>query len=454
MTGPDIPGYQPHPGVLDSEAAVAGACTISARHADAAAEILDENDFYDLGHAAVFTAACELSGRGAHVDATSIRNALIRNDTLRSLGGDGSRLLDLIHHAAPAIDGLRWHADVIRADAIRRRAHAACVRGVQITSQATFELEHIDIVLDELGRAAPTGEADRALWVDDDHEDFLDDLDKPTRETVFPTPWPDLDQHVKLKTGQVAVVAARPGGGKSLFGTQLAAQTAVRDRVPTLVMSMEMRRFEVLRRIYAAEAKVNLGSLNNHTLTDDDHTRIAETANRMRNAPLVIDDSSHTSLAHLRARLRWMARTAPAKLVIVDYLQLMISSRKAENRALEVAELTRGLKLLANELDVCVIALAQLNRGPEQRAGRKPTTADLRESGSIENDADTVLFTNMEPDLPNGGKRLGEIDIIIAKNRNGPHGIEIPLAFQGHYARFRPLAKPPWTPHDAARGAS
>lgn len=450
MTGPDIPGYQPHPGVLDSEAAVAGACMITARHADAAAEILTEDDFYDMGCAAVFAAACELSGAGGWTNAASVRNMLIHNGNIRMLGENGSRLLDLMHAAAPAVGAVSWHADVVRADAIRRRAHAACIRGVQITSQATFEVEHIDLVLDELGRAAPAGEAERALWVDDDHEDFLDDLDKPTRETLIPTPWPDLDQHVKLKTGQVVVVGARPGGGKSLFGTQVAATAALKNRIPTLIMSMEMRRFEVLRRIYAAESKVNLSSLNNHNLTDDDHARIAETANLMRNAPLVIDDSSHTSLAHLRSRLRWMARKAPAKLVVVDYVQLMISSRKAENRVQEVTELTRGLKLMANELDVCVIALAQLNRGSEQRAGRKPSLGDLRESGSIENDADTVLFMSPEPG-DGEDKRLGEIDIIIAKNRNGPFGIDIPLAFQGHYARFRPLA---WTPSTVLRGAA
>ena len=444
----DWTGNQPLPGVLDSEAKVAGACMISVRHADAAAEIITEDDLYDFGHAAVFAAAAELSGRGAPVDETSVRNLLIRNGNIGTLGENGHRLLHLIDVAAAAIENVRYHAEIIKLDAIRRRAYAGCLRGLQITSQLTFEPDHIGMILDELSGAAGDIAPDQALWVADDNEGFLDDLDKPTRETVIPTPWSDLDEHVKLKTGQVAVIGARPGGGKSLFGTQVAAEAAIKHRIPTLIMSMEMRRFEVLRRIYAAEARVNLGRLNNHDLTDDDHARIAQATDRIRTAPLVIDDSSHTSLAHLRSRLRWMARRAPARLVVVDYLQLMISSRKVENRALEVAELTRGLKLLANELDVCVIALAQLNRGPEQRANRKPTTSDLRESGSIENDADTVLFMHMEPEESSGAKRLGEIDIVIAKNRNGPHGIDVPLAFQGHYARFRPMARQPWTPHD------
>lgn len=446
---PDIPGYHPFPGVLDAEAAVAGACTISARHADAAAEILTEEDFYNPGCAAVFAAACELSGRGAPVDAVAIRNTLTRNGTILALGADGHRLFDLIHAAVHPLETVRHHAEIIRADAERRHMHMALARGLQMASHPTFEREHIGLILDEVNKAAPDGRDDRPLWVRDGLEDFLDSLDAPVTDTVLPTPWSDLDQHVKLRTGQLVVAGARPGGGKSLFGMQVAAKCAIGKGIPALMLSMEMRRAEVLRRLYAAEATVNLNDLNNHTLSDSDHARLAEATNRIRSAPLVIDDSPHASLGHLRSRLRWMTRTAPVKLVVVDYLQLMISSRKAENRALEVAELTRGLKLLAMELDVCVIALAQLNRGPENRAGRKPTLADLRESGSIENDADTVLFMNPEPE-EDGIKRLGDIDIVIAKQRSGPHGIDVRLAFEGKYARFCLQ----WTPHGALRGAA
>lgn len=447
----ELHGHQPHPGVLDSEAAVAGACMISARHVDAAAEILTEDDFYNLGHATVFAAACELSGGGGWVNEASVRNTLIRNGNIRMLGENGSRLLDLIHAATPATDGVRYHAEIIKADAIRRRAHAACLRGMQITSEPTFEAEHIGLILDELGNATPENTTDRPLWVTDGLEEFLDSLDTPVAETVLPTPWPDLDEHVKLRTGQVIVVGARPGNGKSLFGMQVAAKCAIEAKIPALMLSMEMRRGEVMRRLFAAEAKVNLTRLNNHDLTDDDHGRLTQATGRIRNAPLVIDDTSYTTLAHLRSRLRWMARTAPVRLVVVDYVQLMLagSSQRAENRALEVAQLTRGLKVLAMELDLCVIALAQLNRGPEQRAGRRPTLGDLRESGSLENDADTVLLMHLEPG-EDSSKRLGEIDIIIAKNRNGPRDIDVPLAFQGHYARFRSMAKP-WTPHDALK---
>lgn len=445
----DLPGYQPHPGVLDSEAAVAAACMTGARYVDAAAEIVCEDDFHNLGHASVFAAAAEISGRGGHVDAASVRNALIRNGSIRTLGADGGRLMDLMHIGAAPLDGVRYHADIVRADAIRRRAHSACVRGVQITAEPTFEAEHIGLILDELGNAAPEGGNDRQLWVRDGLEDFLDSLEKPVTDTVLPTPWSDLDQHVKLRTGQLVVAGARPGGGKSLFGMQIAAKCAIDKGIPTLMLSMEMRRAEVLRRLYAAQASVSLDALNNHTLSDDDHARIDKATGPIRTAPLVIDDSPHATLGHLRARLRWMARTAPVKLVVVDYVQLMISSRKSENRALEVAELTRGLKVLAMELDICVIALAQLNRGLEQRASRKPALGDLRESGSLENDADTVLFMNPEPE-ENGIKRLGEIDIVIAKQRSGPHGIDVPLEFEGRYARFRLQ----WSPHKTLRGAA
>lgn len=452
----DLPGYQPHPGVLDAEAAVAAACMTGARYVDAAAEILTEDDFHNLGHASVFAAAAEISGRGGHVDAASVRNALIRNGNIRTLGADGSRLLDLMHIGSTPLAGVRYHAEIIRADAIRRRAWSACVRGVQITSEPTFETEHIGLILDELGNANPEGAEDRQLWVHDGLEDFLDGLEQPLDDRALPTPWPDLDHHVKLRGGQVIVGGARPGGGKSLFGTQLAAHAAIGLKVPALLLSMEMRRDEVMKRIYAEQAGVELNHLNDHALTDTDHARIAEVTNRIREAPLVIDDTAHANLGHLRARLRWMARTSPAKLVVVDYVQLMTPQRRAENRALEVAEITRGLKVLAMEMDICVIALAQLNRGPEQRSSRKPTLGDLRESGSLENDADTVLFFHPNPEDPSkeSGRRGGEIDVVIAKNRTGPRDIDVPLSYQPHMARFRSIAKPRWSPSDALRDAA
>lgn len=452
----DLPGYQPHPGVLDSEAAVAASCMTGARFVDTAAEILTEDDFHNLGHAAVFAAAAEISGRGGHVDAASVRNALIRNGNIRTLGADGGRLLDLIHHGGVPLGGVRYHADIVKADAIRRRAHAACMRGVQITSEPTFEAEHIGMILDELGNASPEGADDRPLWIHDGLEGFLDGLDKPIDDAMLPSGWTDLDDRVKMRGGQVVVIGARPGGGKSLMGLQLAANAAIRLKAPALMLSMEMRRDEVMKRMYAAEAGVELNHLNDHRLTDDDHARIAKVTNNIRTAPLVIDDTAHANLAHLRARLRWMARTAPAKLVVVDYVQLMTPMRRAENRALEVAEITRGLKVLAMELDVCVIALAQLNRGPEQRATRKPTMSDLRESGSLENDADIVLFLHPEPEDPakEGKRREGEIDVVVAKNRTGPRDIDVPLAYHPHKARFGSIAKPAWTPSTALRGAA
>jgi replicative DNA helicase len=452
----DLPGYQPHPGVLDSEAAVAAACMTGARYVDTAAEILTEDDFHNLGHASVFAAAAEISGRGGHVDAASVRNALIRNGNIRTLGADGGRLMDLMHIGAAPLAGIRYHADIVKADAIRRRAHAACLRGVQITSEATFETEHIGLILDELGNANPEGAEDRQLWVHDGLEDFLDGLDQPIDDAMLPTGWSDLDDRVKMRGGQVIVIGARPGGGKSLMGLQLAANAAIRLKHPALMLSMEMRRDEVMKRMYAAEAGVELNHLNDHRLTDADHARISKATNDIRTAPLVIDDTAHANLAHVRARLRWMARTAPAKLVVVDYVQLMTPMRRAENRALEVAEITRGLKVLAMEMDICVIALAQLNRGPEQRAGRKPTMSDLRESGSLENDADIVLFLHPEPEDPakEGKRRGGEIDVVVAKNRTGPRDIDVPLAYHPHKARFGSMARPAWTPHDAARGAA
>lgn len=436
-----VTNHGPHPGILDAEAAVAGACMVSNRFADAAAEILDEADFYDFGCASVFAAACELAGAGKPVDATAVKNRLIETDRMRNLGANMGRLLDLMHGAPAALGTVQFHAEAVKADSVRRKVQMACVRGAGISGHVGFELEHVARILDDIHAAMPDMRADQPLWAGDDLDGFIGSLAEPLGDTRIPTPWPVFDDRVTLAPGRLIVAAARPGGGKSIFGLQVAVNAAVRHDIPALVSSMEMPRAEVNRRVFANLARVNLERLEKHVLDDGDWARINAAAERLRGAPLVIDDQGHTTLAHLRARLRWMARSGrPARLIVVDYIQLMTATRKAESRSLEVAEFTRGLKLMAIELNVCVIALAQLNRGSEQRGGKRPILADLRESGSIENDADVVLFVNREPEFE-GNPRLGEVEIYVAKQRSGPAGVEIQLAFQGHYASFMPMAR-------------
>src|SRR5690606_39130449 len=212
-----------------------------------------------------------------------------------------------------------------------------------------------------------------------------------------PTGFTDLDELTNgLHAGQMIIVAARPAVGKSTFALDIARSAAIRHRMPTVAFSLEMGRTEITMRLLSAESQIPLQHMRKGTLRDADWTRIAETQGRIHDAPLFIDDSPNMSLMEIRAKCRRLKQRNNLKLVIVDYLQLMSSGKRVESRQQEVAEFSRALKLLAKELEVPVIALSQLNRGPEQRTDKKPQMSDLRESGSIEQDADVVILLHRE----------------------------------------------------------
>lgn len=263
----------------------------------------------------------------------------------------------------------------------------------------------------------------------------------PTKEDRIPTGFLDLDSLFSggFKAGQLIVVAARPGMGKSTLGLGFARAAAIHNDIPTLFESLEMGEEELSDNILSAEARVALHHIKGGNATDDDVARSARATPRINKAPLYLNDSAELSLPMLRGRVRHLVRTAGLRLVIVDYLQLM-DAPKAENRQAEVSKLTRGLKLMAKEFGITLIILAQLNRGPEQRQDKKPLVSDLRESGAIEQDADIVLLVHREDAYVKESPRAGEADFIVGKHRAG-HTAVITTAFQGHYAQFIDMAQ-------------
>jgi replicative DNA helicase len=201
-----------------------------------------------------------------------------------------------------------------------------------------------------------------------------------------------------------------------------------------------MSRHEITMRLLSAEARVALHKMRSGTLGDQDWNALARTMTSVSEAPLFIDDSPNLSMMEIRAKCRRLKQRHELRLVVIDYLQLMTSGRKVESRQQEVSEFSRSLKLLAKELDVPVIAVSQLNRGPEQRTDKKPQLSDLRESGSIEQDADIVVLLHREDMYERESPRAGEADFIVAKHRNGPTAT-VTVAFQGHYSRFVDMAQ-------------
>jgi HKD family nuclease/KaiC/GvpD/RAD55 family RecA-like ATPase len=250
----------------------------------------------------------------------------------------------------------------------------------------------------------------------------------------------DLDDLTRgLHPGQLALIAARPGTGKSVLAMDVARSAAIRHHLPTIVFSLEMSSAELSQRIIAAEAKVLLHQLRAGTLSEDDWSKIARRSGEIADAPLFVNDSAYVSLESLRAEAARVREQHGLALLVIDYLQLMLPPRRTDNRQQEVSDLSRGLKLLAKELEVPVLAVSQLNRGPEQRQDRRPLLADLRESGGLEQDSDLVLMIHREDMYERESPRAGEADLLLVKHRNGPTATTT-VAFQGHFARFMDMA--------------
>jgi replicative DNA helicase len=352
-----------------------------------------------------------------------------------------AQLADLYSSTMPGATA--WYAEKVTKAAVAARliahGHNAIARGRSAAFDPDDDIAAIQAELDCVVRTNDQSEVSTI-------GDLLGDslvraITPPTKEDRIPTGFLDLDQLFcgGFTPGQLVVVGARPAMGKTTIGQDFARAAAIQYGIPTLIESLEMSKPELSDRILSAEARIAHHHLKNGIANDDDMARAARRAPDIAAAPLYISDSPILSMPVLRGRVRHLVRTAGLRLVIVDYLQLM-QAPKAENRQQAVAELSRGLKLLAKEFGVTVVILCQLNRGPEQRTEKKPLVSDLRESGAIEQDADVVILLHREDAYERESPRAGEADLIVGKNRGGPTAT-ITCAFQGHYARFVDMAQ-------------
>jgi replicative DNA helicase len=256
-----------------------------------------------------------------------------------------------------------------------------------------------------------------------------------------PTGLSQLDEVTHgLHPGQMVIVAARPAMGKSTLGLDFARSASIKHGLASAIFSLEMSRNEIVMRLLSAEAQVGLHHMRAGTMGDPEWARMAAKIGQINEAPLFIDDSPNLTMMEIRAKARRLKQRFDLKLLVIDYLQLMTSGRKVESRQVEVSEFSRSLKLLAKELEIPVVAIAQLNRSSEQRQDKRPMLSDLRESGSLEQDADMVILLHREDAYERESSRAGEADLILAKHRNGPTA-NIVVAFQGHYSRFVDMAQ-------------
>lgn len=447
----DEPGGSPlertPPHDHEAEQAVLGAMMLSPRTIDQVTALVTADDFYRPAHQTIYTTICDLygSGRDPKVDPITVGAELTERGEINKVGG--SPYLFTLTHGIPAAGNADYYAEIIRGRAQLRRVIEAATRATARAYGCNGDpAEILDEAMADLQAAAGGGlVTDVSLSVADRWGGFLLELEAGRDPRALDTPWPDLNEAIELKPGQLVVVGAATGGGKSLFGMNLAAHVALTHGKPVLVASMEMGGSELMARLTSAEASVPLDKLIRRQLDDHDWTRVVRAADRMQNAGnFVLDDSPNLTLAKIRSRIRWMASQgeAPA-MVVADYLQLLTPEKAGKgdkSRATEVAELSRGLKLLAMEFEIPVVALAQFNRNA---VGRQPTVTDFKDSSAIEQDSNIILLMHrpLAEDGSDTGERAGEIDVIVAKNRNGASGRIIALAFQGHYARLRSLGR-------------
>ena len=429
---------------LVAEQSVLGGMMLSKDAIADCVEVLRGLDFYRPAHEAIYEAIIDLYGRGEPADAVTVSDLLTKRGEITRIGGPA--YLHTLIQSVPTAANAGFYAEIVRERAVLRRLVDAGTKIVQLGYSQDGEVDAIvNEAQAEVYKVAERRTAEDYVPLRDIIEGTVDEIESAGSRgegmTGVPTGFYELDELTQgLHGGQMIVIAARPAVGKSTFALDFARSAAIKNNMTAVFFSLEMGRNEIAMRLLSAEASIALQNLRKGTIKDDEWSKIATTMGRLNDAPLFIDDSPNMSLMEIRAKCRRLKQKHDLKLVVLDYLQLMSSGKRVESRQQEVSEFSRALKLLAKELDVPVIALSQLNRGSEQRTDKKPMISDLRESGSIEQDADMVILLHREDIYDKESARAGEADVIVAKHRNGPTKTMV-VAFQGHYSRFNNMAQ-------------
>ncbi|MFF7994064.1 replicative DNA helicase [Kitasatospora xanthocidica] len=426
---------------LAAEQSVLGGMLLSKDAIADVVEVLKPADYYRPAHEMVHGAILDLYARGEPADPITVAGELTKRGELQRVGG--ASYLHTLVNSVPTAANAEYYAQIVHERAVLRRLVEAGTRIAGMGYAAEGDVDEIvNAAQAEIYAVTEQRTNEDYAPLADIMEGALDEIEaigsRNGQMSGVPTGFADFDALTNgLHPGQMIVIAARPAMGKSTLALDFARACSIHHKLPSVIFSLEMGRNEIAMRLLSAEARVALHHMRSGNMTDDDWTRVARRMPDVSEAPLFIDDSPNLSMMEIRAKCRRLKQRNDIKLVVIDYLQLMQSggSRRAENRQQEVSDMSRNLKLLAKELEVPVIALSQLNRGPEQRTDKRPMVSDLRESGSIEQDADMVILLHREDAYEKESPRAGEADLIVAKHRNGPTAT-ITVAFQGHYSRF------------------
>ncbi|MDY5128417.1 replicative DNA helicase [Actinotignum urinale] len=431
---------------IEAEIATLGAMMLSKDAITDAVEILTADDFYRPAHATIFSIILDLFGRSEPADPITVSAELKKNGDLERVGGD--TYLHTLIATVPTVTNAEHYAQIVREQAQLRRLVEVGTRIAQLgyTTDGADVAGLINMAQSEVFNMSNSRESTEYSSLRDLLPSVLEELQKNEARgdnvEGVSTGFVALDDKLNgLREGQMIIVAARPGAGKSTLAMDFCRNAAVHEGKPCLYFSLEMNRTELAMRLLAAEASVFQDRMIKGEMEQKDWERMVKAMERVEKAPLLVDDSPNLTLGEIRAKTRRLKQQHDIQLVVIDYLQLLSSGgRTPESRQQEVSEFSRSIKLLAKELEIPIVAVAQLNRDSERRNDKRPQVSDLRESGSLEQDADVVLLIHREDMYSQDDDVKGMAEIIVGKQRSGPTG-SIQVAFQGHYARFANLAE-------------
>ena len=431
---------------LEAEESVLGAMMISPGAIGAVSEIVDASDFYRESHAKIYRAALALYATGEPVDAITLTDELEERAELEAVGGR-VRLHELAA-LVPATANAAHYARIVHETATLRgliRAGGEIARlGWERPGETGDLVDQAEQILYDLSQQRVTGEwSEIEELLKESFERITQLYESGVDLTGTPSGFRDLDRLTSgFQPGNLIIVAARPSMGKSALALCMAANMGVRHNIPVGLFTLEMSKAEVTQRLMCSEAKVESQRLRNGKLAPDDWPRLTAACDKLAKAPIYVDDTGLLNMMEIRSKARRLkARHPNLGLIIVDYLQLLTPSqrRDSDGRVQEVSEMSRSLKILARDLDVPIVALSQLSRAVEQRTDKRPILSDLRESGSIEQDADLVAFVYRDEYYNEESDQQGLAEVILAKHRNGPTD-SIKLSFLKRYAKFSDLA--------------
>ena len=438
------------PHSLEAEQSVLGSMLIAPDSWDKVVEIVVEDDFYNRAHRVIYSAVLKLLNQNQAVDTTTVKNILEQHDQLEEAGGF-AYLIELAQNT-PSAANVVAYANIIKERAVVREligvAHDIAEIGYHPEGRDSTDI--LDIAESKVFEIAQKrqGENEGPKDVTNVLTKTVTRLDELVKQgsdiTGVSTGFSDLDQKTSgLQPSDLIIVAARPSMGKTTFAMNLCENAMLMQDKPVLVFSLEMPAEQIMMRMLASLSRVNQTNIRTAQLDDNEWSRMSATIKHLKEKDnLFIDDSSGLTPMELRTRARKIVKEKGGiSLIMVDYLQLMRVPSLSDNRTLEIAEISRSLKALAKELEVPVVALSQLNRGLAHRADKRPINSDLRESGSIEQDADLIMFIYRDEVYHENSELKGIAEIIIGKQRNGPIGTSR-LTFQGQFSRFDNYAGP------------